>query len=228
MANNQTDQLVDWIRNRYFGKYRGVVTDPKDPTNRGRLKVRVPAVLADLESWAMPCVPYAGKGIGAYVLPEVGSGVWVEFEQGDPSYPIWTGCFWADNELPKDEKGKAAVPPMKIIRSQKGLMVKLDDQKQELTLSDQNGNNIVTIEVQKGKITVKGKMKVVVEAPQIELVENATHPVVFGDTLLSYLNQLVQLFNAHVHPATPSPTGPPVPPLQPPAPTVLSNKVKSG
>lgn len=100
MDNELLQQLLAWVRNRYFGKYRGTVSDNADPTSRGRIKVRVPAVLGDLEVWAMPCVPYAGAGVGFYSLPNSGTGVWVEFEAGDPSYPIWTGCFWADNELP--------------------------------------------------------------------------------------------------------------------------------
>jgi uncharacterized protein involved in type VI secretion and phage assembly len=29
-----------------------------------------------------------------YVVPQIGAGVWIEFEQGDPDYPIWTGGFW--------------------------------------------------------------------------------------------------------------------------------------
>ena len=124
-----------------------------------------------------------------YAIPEKGTGVWVEFEAGDPSYPIWVGCFWADGQAPKNERGAEATPPLKIIRSQKGLMVTLDDKQQVITLSDKDGNNLVTIEVEQGKVTVKGALKVVVEAPQIELVENATHPVVFGDQLLQYLNQ---------------------------------------
>jgi len=94
--------IISYIRSRYFGKYRGTVSDNADPTSRGRIKVRVPAVWGELEVWAMPCVPYAGAGVGFYSLPKNGSGVWVEFEAGDPSYPIWTGCFWADNELPDD------------------------------------------------------------------------------------------------------------------------------
>ncbi len=100
MENELLQQLIHWVRNRYFGKYRGVVTDNADSSSRGRIKVRVPAVLGNLEAWAMPCVPYAGNGVGFYSLPTPGTGVWVEFEAGDPSYPIWTGCFWADNELP--------------------------------------------------------------------------------------------------------------------------------
>jgi hypothetical protein len=102
MSTDVVEQLLDWVRNRYFGKYRGTVSDNADPTSRGRLKVKVPAVLGDLETWAMPCVPYAGAGVGFYCLPEADTGIWVEFEGGDPSYPIWTGCFWADGELPDD------------------------------------------------------------------------------------------------------------------------------
>jgi hypothetical protein len=229
------EQLVDWIRDRYFGKYRGVVTDNDDPTARGRIKVRVPAVLGEeLEVWAMPCVPYAGDGVGTYLVPEVGAGVWIEFEGGDPSYPIWTGCFWADDELPENEGGTGATPPLKIIRSQQGLMVTLDDDGQVITVSDEDGSNLVTIEVLQGKITVQGALKVVVEAPQIELVENATHPVVFGDLLLQYLNQLVALYQSHTHPAElalgvfPITPAPPVPPFPPATPQLISTRVKSG
>lgn len=80
---------------KYFGKYRGVVLNNVDPLQMGRLIVQVPDVtgLAP-SSWAMPCVPIAGIQNGMVALPILGSGVWVEFEQGDPDYPIWTGCFW--------------------------------------------------------------------------------------------------------------------------------------
>jgi uncharacterized protein involved in type VI secretion and phage assembly len=232
--SNETDHLIDWIRNRYFGKYRSLVTDNNDPTNRGRIKVKVPAVLGDLESWAMPCFPYAGKGSGFYAIPEKNDGVWIEFEAGDPSFPIWTGSFWADNELPKNEQGTTASPSLKIIRTQKGLMLTFDDQGQVVTISDNSGNNIMTFEIQQGKIRIKANTKVVVEAPQIELVENSMHPLVFGDDLLTYLNQLVTIFNTHMHvgevaagiyPVTPAP---PVSPLTPPSPSLLSIKVKTG
>jgi uncharacterized protein involved in type VI secretion and phage assembly len=94
------ERMLDWIRHRYFGKYRGTITDNADDTKRGRLKVKVPAVLGDLEVWAMPCVPYAGDKVGLFTLPDTGTGVWVEFEAGDPSFPIWAGFFWADGEMP--------------------------------------------------------------------------------------------------------------------------------
>jgi uncharacterized protein involved in type VI secretion and phage assembly len=234
MENNQTDLLIDWIRNRYFGKYRGVVTDNNDPTTRGRIKVKVPAALGDLESWAMPCLPYTGDRMGSWAIPENGSGVWVEFEAGDPSYPIWNGGFWADNENPQDEQGADASPALKIFRSKEGLMITLSDTSKVITLSDQNGSNILTLDAQQGKIRINANLKVVVEAPQIELVENSSHPLVFGDDLLIYLNQVVTLFNSHMHPGElavgvlPVTPAPPVPPLTPPTPSLLSLKVKTG
>ena len=223
--------MLESMQGCFFGKYRGMVTNNDDPTGRGRIEVLVPAVMGEQPVWALPCAPYAGDNMGVYMVPEPGSGVWVEFEAGDPSYPIWVGCFWGDNEAPKNERGAKAAPPLKIIRSQKGLMVTLDDKQQVITLSDKDGSNVVTIEVEQGKVTVKGAQKVVVEAPQIELVENATHPVVFGDQLLQYLNQLVALYQVHTHifpSATPPTTTPPVPPFPPALPTLISARVKTG
>lgn len=80
---------------KYYGKYRGVVINNVDPLQKGRLLVQVPDVLGlSISSWAMPCVPIAGLQMGTYFVPIIGSGVWVEFEGGDPDYPIWVGGFW--------------------------------------------------------------------------------------------------------------------------------------
>lgn len=80
---------------RYYGKYRGTVLQNVDPEQLGRIQAMVPDVSGMLpSSWAMPCVPIAGKLSGTYVVPQVGAGVWIEFEQGDPDYPIWTGGYW--------------------------------------------------------------------------------------------------------------------------------------
>ena len=79
----------------YFGKYRGTVVNNVDPLQIGRVQVLVPDVSGVLlSSWAMPCMPVAGIQTGMFAVPIIGSGVWVEFEQGDPDYPIWVGCFW--------------------------------------------------------------------------------------------------------------------------------------
>jgi len=86
---------------RYYGKYRGTVIDNVDAQNQGRLMVQVPAVSNVVPStWALPCLPFAGTVSGFFVLPAIDSAVWVEFEGGDIRKPIWTGCFWAENEIP--------------------------------------------------------------------------------------------------------------------------------
>ncbi|MGV3721432.1 MAG: phage baseplate assembly protein V [Actinomycetota bacterium] len=85
----------------YYGKYRGKVEQNIDPLNKGRIQVSVRDVLKSGKmSWAMPCVPYAGPGLGFFSIPPKGASVWVEFEGGDPEWPIWTGCFWDDGQFP--------------------------------------------------------------------------------------------------------------------------------
>jgi len=82
--------------NNYYGKYRGIVMENIDPMQMGRLMVQIPDVSNVIPStWAMPCVPFAGIQSGFFAVPEIGSGVWIEFEQGNPDYPIWVGCYWA-------------------------------------------------------------------------------------------------------------------------------------
>jgi len=85
-----------------YGKFRATVIDNVDPMQMGRLMVQVPDVSGVLPStWAMPCVPFAGVVSGMYAVPAIGSGVWVEFEQGDPDFPVWVGCFWGSTaEVP--------------------------------------------------------------------------------------------------------------------------------
>ena len=97
MLDNSLERLIvdvaEQLRSRFFGKYRGVVTDNDDPEQLGRIRARVPEVLAGVESpWALPCVPYAGPNQGQYMIPPVDAGVWIEFEGGHPSRPIWAGA----------------------------------------------------------------------------------------------------------------------------------------
>ena len=214
-------ELAQHIRNRHFGKYRGLVIDIEDPENLGRIRARVPEVLGEEQqsAWALPCSPYAGDNEGQFMIPAVGSGVWIEFEAGDVSRPIWSGCWWSSDSLPQNVEATRATPPVKIIRSESGLQLTLDDDEEVIHVSDSNGNNMLKIEVQPGKIYLQSTTKAIVEAPLIELVENAAHPVVFGDNLLQYLNQLVNIFNMHLHagetcvgiPVTPVPPASPFP-----------------
>jgi uncharacterized protein involved in type VI secretion and phage assembly len=80
---------------RYYGIYRGTVVNNIDPMQTGRLLVLCPDVVGITpSSWAMPCVPFAGKQMGMFVVPQIGAGVWVQFEGGNPDYPVWMGGWW--------------------------------------------------------------------------------------------------------------------------------------
>jgi hypothetical protein len=80
---------------RFFGKYRGPVVNNVDPMQIGRIMAIVPDVSGEIPtSWAMPCLPSAGINTGVFTVPQVGAGVWIEFEHGDPDRPIWVGGYW--------------------------------------------------------------------------------------------------------------------------------------
>jgi len=86
---------------KYYGKYRGTVISNVDPMAMGRITVMVSDVSSLLPTtWAMPCLPGTGLQQGVYALPLPGSGVWIEFEQGDPDFPIWVGGYWGPGEVP--------------------------------------------------------------------------------------------------------------------------------
>lgn len=124
----------------WFGKYRGSVVNNVDPMQRGRVQVSVPAVLGDGRlSWAEACVPYAGDGVGLFAVPPVGANIWVEFEGGDPAYPILAGCFWGAGQAPG-----TGLPTTKVLATD-GVT---------LTLEDLPGAGGLTIEVGSPAVSV--------------------------------------------------------------------------
>ncbi len=137
----------------FYGKYRGVVTDISDPLQIGRIRARVADVMGDRESgWAMPCAPFGGSGMGFFALPKVGAGVWIEFEHGDPDYPIWSGCWWGS---------LAEVPPLLLTPPYKKVMLKTEGG-QTIILDDTPGIGGITLETSSGQ-------KLVISAMGIEI-----------------------------------------------------------
>lgn len=133
----------------FLSKYRGKVENNIDPMQLGRIQVSVPSVLGEGRmSWAMPCVPYAGSGVGFFAIPPVRANVWVEFEGGNPDYPIWSGCFWGVGEVP----AMPAIAEMKVLKTDMGT----------ITLNDLPGVGGITIETTTG-------MKIEINALGIEI-----------------------------------------------------------
>ena len=138
--------VLERLRNRFFGKYRGVVVDVDAATMR--VKASVPAVLGQQTSgWARACVPFAGPKMGFAFLPDVGTGVWMEFEGGDVSCPIWAGCYWHDGEPPPD-----ATTSVLAIVTKAGQKILLDTGG-TITVTDQNDN---TVTLDSSGITLQG------------------------------------------------------------------------
>ncbi|HEX7151250.1 MAG TPA: phage baseplate assembly protein V [Thermoanaerobaculia bacterium] len=213
---------------RYYGKYRGLVVNNDDPLAIARIQATVPELLGgEATGWALPSLPYAGEKVGLHLVPPPGAGVWIEFEAGDVSRPIWSGCWWSEGQPP------APSPATKILRSATGLTVALDDDEESITVSDGDGTNFMTIKSKEGTVTLSAKQKVVIESPFIDVVQGASHPTVFGDDLLKWLTQFVTTFNTHMHAGQMAafiPVTPMIPatPQAPPEPTMLSMKVKAG
>jgi uncharacterized protein involved in type VI secretion and phage assembly len=145
----------------FYGKYRGVVTDTNDPWRIGRLRAKVEDVYGDRKSgWALPSVPYAGKGVGLFLIPPVKSLVWIEFENGDPDYPIWSGCFWADEDIGAEVlPPKPANPEVKVLKTDIG----------KIEINDGNGKESITIEANIGKQT----LRLVMNASGIEITNGS-------------------------------------------------------
>lgn len=146
MRLDEMELLTDTVTTRYYGKYRGQVVNNNDPANMGRLEVSVPDVLHGETAWAMPCVPYAGDGVGFYCLPDVGAGVWVEFEAGRVRSPIWVGCYWFKGQLPSE----ADAPTSRLWKTPK-LTMRVDDNAGELLI--QTGTSMKIEMSQSGGVT---------------------------------------------------------------------------
>ena len=129
------ERLAQQSRTRHYGKYRGLVTDIADPENLCRVRAEVPAVYGEQESpWALPALPYAGQSQGFVMLPEVGTGVWIEFEAGDIARPIWSGCWFANDQRP-DPQGDR----VRVIVTGSGHQIVLDEESDEIKLVHPGG-----------------------------------------------------------------------------------------
>lgn len=153
-------ELAELARTRFYGKYRGVVQDVNDGEKLGRIRAYVPEVYGEdvISPWAMPCVPLAGDKHGLVCLPEVNDGVWIEFEAGDPSRPVWTGGWWGSGDLAND-LGK---PKARSLVTTAGHRITLDDDGKKILVEHAKGakaelaESSLTLECKSGKIVLDG------------------------------------------------------------------------
>ena len=133
----------------FLGKFRATVSDNRDPLMKARVRVKAVDVYGEEESgWALPALPYTGDGVGLFLVPPTGASVWVEFEHGDPDYPIWAGGFWSETEVP----ASPGIAEMKVLKTDTAT----------ITLDDTPGAGGVTIETTAG-------MKIKIDMSGIEI-----------------------------------------------------------
>lgn len=140
------------MSDKYYGKYRAIVTNNKDPDKMGRIKVKCPSLLDEYESaWCMPCFPFLYNTHGIFNIPKINDVVWVEFEGGDLDNPIWVGGWFNPSKAPLKDYEK--LEDTIVVRTRGGLQVTLDDKDQAIKLLHEPSG--ATLEIDKA-----GKLKV--------------------------------------------------------------------
>ena len=190
------DEELEKLKNRFFGIWRGVVTNVNDPQNLGRIKVRIHELLGDKDetNWASYCAPFGGGGHGWFFLPspvtggakeaQAGDGVWIMFEAGDLNRPVWIGFWYSD----VDGKPTDADKDVRVLETKSGHKIVFNDRegKEKIRIEDRDGQ-FMELDCKGEMITVQANQKVIVKAPEVDVGESAlsgihtqqTHAVCF-------------------------------------------------
>jgi uncharacterized protein involved in type VI secretion and phage assembly len=160
------------VKMKYYGKYRGKVTDNCDPDGLGRIRAKVPDVPGANEmDWATPCVPYAGNSTGVWFIPPIGANVWIEFERGETDFPIWSGGFWVED----DNLFRRLRTQWKMIKTGSAT----------ITFNDEKGAENITISPGPGDAETS-LLKFVMNGNSIELVNGITGIKMNGNSIELY------------------------------------------
>lgn len=137
---------------RYYSIYRGLVIDNKDPDSLNRLKVEVPEITRNLV-WAFPKSQAGNLKSGQkYLTPNIGDVVFIEFETGDPNFPIWSYCGWAKGQIPPELESLSRYG----IITPNGNKIILDDETNEVKISFRvSENEFHTFTVSPNKIDIQ-------------------------------------------------------------------------
>lgn len=152
-----TDQIrtAEDESSRVYEPVIGIVTDNKDPSKLGRVKLKIPVLSEqDTTYWCPIIMLGAGKNRGWFFIPEKDDEVLVMFEHGDLNRPLVVGALWNGKDKPPDKNPGGN--PRRVIKSRQGNKITFDDENEKLILEDG---------VQKGKITIDSKAnKITIEA----------------------------------------------------------------
>jgi uncharacterized protein involved in type VI secretion and phage assembly len=154
---------------RFFGVVTAVVTDGEDPQDLGRVRLHFPWLGEEGTAqtwWARVTVPAAGKGSGAYVIPDVGDHVLVAFEHGDVRYPYVLGSLWSSGRPPPPTGAEGNA--VRLWRTPAGHEIRLDDTEdaERIQVADASGSVTVVLDTKAGTVTVTGARGIALTAEE--------------------------------------------------------------
>lgn len=172
MSNPELERLVveltQVMRSRFYGKYKGIVSEVGEADQLGYIKVKIPEIFGErISPWVQPQVPFAGPNYGLLMLPKTGDGVWIEFEAGDISRPIWTGFWWSNSEEIPDPASKET----RVLVTPKGHKIVIDDENDKFCLIHASGPEI---KLTSDEITLKiGSSQIVLSSSEVNINNGA-------------------------------------------------------
>lgn len=202
----------------HYSSYRAYVVDNNDHGRMNRLKLRIPHLndITDDDTWAWPKNVWGGADYGSQVLPQKGDLVWVEFENGNPDYPIWSHAGYAQNELPKEFKNNRCYG----FKTPSGTLVMINDNKGEEEILVKHKSSSDWYKLIKDEFELESKI--------IKLGKKGEEAALMGDTTKDKLDKILSLLETnqdilanHIHP---TPSGPSNKPVQ----SEQINQVKTG
>jgi uncharacterized protein involved in type VI secretion and phage assembly len=139
---------------RVYEPVIGIVTDNKDPSKLGRVKLKIP-ILSDQDTtfWCPIIMLGAGKNRGWFFIPEKDDEVLVMFEHGDLNRPLVVGALWNGKDKPPDKNPGGN--PRRVLKSRLGSKITFDDDKKQLIIEDGVGKGKITFDSQANKITIE-------------------------------------------------------------------------
>jgi uncharacterized protein involved in type VI secretion and phage assembly len=173
MSNSELERMVveltEVMRSRFYGKYKGIVRVIGTEDQLGKIKVEIPEIYGENANspWVQPQIPFAGPNHGLLLLPKTGDGVWIEFEAGDISRPIWTGFWWSRPEEIPDPAGRET----RVLVTPGGHKIVLDDENDELSLIHASGPEI---KLTSDEISLKiGSSQIVLSSSEVNINNGA-------------------------------------------------------
>jgi Type VI secretion system/phage-baseplate injector OB domain len=168
---------------QFFGKYTGLVKGNRDDDTLGRLQVAVPAVFAPDETVeARAALPY-----GVFFVPEENTKVWVEFEGGDSTLPIWTGVQYGPGEF-APEAAKSP-PTVRAVKTASGHLLVFDDTGGSEAIVITDGAHQHVVRLDNDGITIahgSDSHKIAIGSSEITIAHgSASHAIAIGSSGIS-------------------------------------------